>query len=171
MNEVPNTWTASIITEKPSEERIMNQRQLAGQILALQDLLVWLTIQTPKNLPDFTVYRALDSWSLTAVPASTIYQASPPLLDEMRDLADKQKACDAAPVDEDDPCGKDSMLQVRRQDLAERLTEEVSLTLLVGRLMAHVRRRRTGRLIAALQSGVRAILDAAPPAGPSREEA
>jgi hypothetical protein len=135
----------------------MSQRQLAEWLQALRDLLTWLETNTPINLLDFPVFEVSDS-----------------LRTEIEDLNWEQKQCDETPVDEDNPWADtdwESMLQVRRYDLAKRLTEEVSLTLLVGRLMAHVRRRRTGRLIAALQSGVRAILDAAPPAGPSREEA
>ena len=52
------------------------------------------------------------------------------------------------------------MLQVRRVDLAEKLAGEVRLTLLLGRLMAHVSRRRTERLIAALQSGDEVVFSA-----------
>ena len=154
----------------------MDQKQRTEQLRALRDLLTTLETQPPpRYLPDFPVLRpSAGGWGNTAVPASTIYRPSPELLQQMGDLESDQEECEGTPDDEDSPwgcAGGDSMLQVRRVDLAEKLAREVHLTLLSGRLMAHVSRRRTEHLFAALQSGVRAILDAVPPAGPSGEKA
>ena len=140
------------------------KKQRAERLRALQDLLTTLETQTPRELPDFTVLRpSADGWGNTAVPASTIYRPSPELLQQMKDLESEQKECEGTPDDEEDPrgcAGGDSMLQVRRVDLAEKLAGEVRLTLLLGRLMAHVSRRRTERLIAALQSGDEVVFSA-----------
>lgn len=142
----------------------MDQR--AVQLPALQDLLTMLEAQTPRDLLNFTVLRpSAGGWGYTAVPASDIYRASPELLQRMKDLE-----CEGTPDDEDSPwgcAGGDSMLQVRRKDLAEKLAGEVRLTLLLGRLMAHVSRRRTERLIAALQSGMGPSSTPPPPPGPA----
>lgn len=150
----------------------MDQRQRAERQRELQkNLLGVLVTLTPGNLLDFTVHwPSTGGWGSTAVPASDIYRPSPRLRDEIGVLESEQKECDETPYDEDDPWGSvewESMLRVRRMDLAEELAGEVRLTLLLGRLMAHASQRRTERLIAALQSGVRAILSAPSPAGPS----
>ena len=135
----------------------MDQKQRAKQ---LRDLLTTLETQRPpRYLLDFPVLQpsSTGGWDCTAVPASTIYRPSPPLLQQIKDLESEQKECEDSPWG---CAGGDSMLQVRRVDLAEKLAGEVRLTLLLGRLMAHVSRRRTERLIAALQSGDEVVFSA-----------